>query len=108
MSRDIVDTSSSRLVGPGSSVSIHGSSPGRRAFFVDARMSRCFSSSGAKPRHEVQRRRVRRRSPGGSHLRRADSTVFDIRAFVRNRGHAAIDDRKGAGPLELNAVFVPG
>jgi FkbM family methyltransferase len=42
-----------------------------------------------------------------SHLRRADSTVSDVRAFMRDLGYAAIDDRGGAKPLELNAVFVP-
>jgi EAL domain-containing protein (putative c-di-GMP-specific phosphodiesterase class I) len=43
-----------------------------------------------------------------SHLRRADSTVSDVSAFMRELGYAAIDDRNDAGPLELNAVFVPG
>jgi FkbM family methyltransferase len=43
-----------------------------------------------------------------THLRRADSTVSDVRGFMQALGYAAIDDRKGARPLELNAVFVPG
>jgi FkbM family methyltransferase len=42
-----------------------------------------------------------------THLRRADATVSDVGAFMGELGYATIDDRTGARPLELNAVFVP-
>ena len=42
-----------------------------------------------------------------SHLRRADSTVAAIHAFMRDLGYVAMHDARMARPLELNAVFVP-
>lgn len=42
-----------------------------------------------------------------THLRRANSTVSEVRTFMEDLGYATIDDPNSAGPLELNAVFVP-
>jgi FkbM family methyltransferase len=42
-----------------------------------------------------------------THLRRAGSSVSDVRSFMGDIGYAEMTDEEMAKPLELNAVFVP-
>jgi FkbM family methyltransferase len=42
-----------------------------------------------------------------THLRRADTTVAALHAYMRDLGYVAMNDARATRPLELNAVFVP-
>lgn len=83
-------------------------SNGLDALKVDVEGAEMHVLSGMRQSLERHRPRMIVVETIESHLRRADSTVSDVSAFMRELGYAAIDDQNDTGPLELNAVFVPG
>ncbi|MGH2679372.1 MAG: FkbM family methyltransferase [Actinomycetota bacterium] len=80
---------------------------GLHAIKVDVEGAEMHVLSGMRQSIERHRPRMIVVETIETHLRRADSTVSDVRTFMGELGYAPIDDRRGDGPLELNAVFVP-
>jgi FkbM family methyltransferase len=82
-------------------------SNGMHAIKIDVEGAEVHVLSGMRRSLERHRPRIIVVETIEGHLRRAGSSIPHLRSSMRDLGYAEMTDGEFAGPLELNAVFVP-
>jgi FkbM family methyltransferase len=82
-------------------------SNGIRAIKIDVEGAEMHVLSGMRQSVECHRPRMIVVETIESHLQRADTSVSDIRSFLRDLGYVVMTDGKSGRPFELNTIFVP-